>query len=549
MNKFINCLYKQSKIILTSMIIFTCLYPMKVNASSLTASAETLEISSLFFADLFKIGFLSGGVFPKDSTISDFADYVYNDFSVLDAYSVNFDDITISKAPDGWLDNLNDAIGSIYGQNGVINNNNDLYIGHIDNGYFTGDFYCDSEGNILATDSSMGSLLFNAKYGGDSINYNNWVNFYSDFIDNLNNQNLNFSLDDNIDLSDNIITSYYVAGQYWWDGRGLNKVYSVLYVPNSYDYGNTVTYGNSINNGFANYYVNNNSNYSLITKHWTSSGIVDSDYSVFNITNNNYTFDGYLYTRRISASSTLFSNSTEYMTLSEFINFNPTRDQYTHYVILQDNGFRYDNTIYNEYKNVDIISFDSVGYGNNILDLSNIYSYSDSSSLIDEVENTDFIYNDDFSYSSDITVENPIFVIPDDEINVFPSTIPFPNILNPDDSTTANPSLTYDDSIQPELSIAIDSFQNMDIPFIQNLQNRYPFSIPWDIANFVKRFRNTPTPPAWDFDWSITIGSNTYTKHFQGDLSDFNSLAEIFRNLVLISFIIALCKFSYDHHF
>lgn len=527
-------------------VLFSCL---KVSASSITASAETIEISSLFFADLFRLGFLSGGVFPKNSTITDFADYIDNDFSVLDAYSVDFDDITITKAPDVWLDELNDAIGSIYGQNGIISSNDDVYIGHVDNGYFTGDFYCDSQGNILATDSSMGSLLFNAKYGGDSFNNAYWVNFYSDFIDTLNNQNLNFSLDENIDLSDNNLTSYYVAGRYWWDGRGLNKVYSVLYVPNSYDYGHSVAYTNGYNDGFANYYFSNDANYSLITKHWAANGVIDENYSVFDTLNSNFTWDGYTYTKRITASSSLFSEATEYMTLAEFINLEPTYDQYSHFVILQDNGFRYDYTTYTELKNEDVISFDSVGYGDNILDLSDTYSHGKTGSLIDYIDNTESIYNDSFSYSSDITAENPIFVIPDDEIDVIASAIPFPGVIPDEDDTTANPVLTYDEIIQPELSVAIDSFQNMEIPFIQNLQNRYPFSIPWDIANFIKSFRSTPTPPAWNFDWKITVGSTTYIKHFEGDLSDFNSLAEIFRNLILISFIIALCKFSYDHHF
>lgn len=537
MNKFITFLYKKSKIILSSVLLLSCLYPLKVNASSISASAETLEISSLFFSDLIRLGFLSGGIFPKDTPIEDFANYLDNDFSITDAYSVNFDDISIYPAPDGWLDSLNSSIGSIYGQNGLIESNSDIYVGHIDNGYFEGDFYCDSEGNLLATDSSMASFIFTAKYGGDLVSNSVWQEFYLDFIENINGNNLVFS-PDNLSVD----SAFLYCGNLVYN-RNLYGSYGYVYFPYGFVEGKVVQTPdwNSQNyaGNFTYYY--NDEDYVVINNVW-SSGSGYGDYWVVN--NGSYNVNGIIYNHVISCNSFTRDNLNNYLSYDDVLNYRDST--FRRFYIDKYNISTTRNNVIN---NDDFIDFTVVGDGSSLIDITDTQDLSTVQNNISTLDNTDSIYNDSFSMSDSISLNNPALVIPDDDIIVDSLIIPFPDIQTGENDDTLAPTLTYDETIQPELSIAIDSFQNLDVPFIQNLQNRYPFSIPWDIAKFINRFRNNPTPPAWDFDWSITIGANTYTKHFQGDLSDFNSLAEIFRNLILISFIIALCKFSYDHHF
>lgn len=550
MNNLITCLYKKSKIILLGFILLSCLYPLRVNASGITASVETLEISSVFFSDLIRLGFLSGGVFPKDSTITDFTSYLDNEYSVFDAYDVDISDITITKAPDGWLDNLNNSIGTIYGENGIISSDSQLYMGHIDNGFFEGDFYCDANGNILASDSSLASLLFNVKYGGNTYSNYDWQNWYNTFIEDVNNFHLNYSSNENIDLT--IPTSFYtVVGTIDNYGGTSNirlarKIYidniydtNLFYVPTSAIRTNSTTghlipnYIYCVNNPseyLSDIYFSNNSNYTdnVIYDYLDSRNL--PRYDITTNTVNGVTYNYILYT---------YSNNT-YGSYNTFLSY----DQGYKTFLINYNDFSYD---FNMVGNNDIVTF--IPTESKTIDLTDTFGYSNVKSNISALDDSDVVNNNSFTYDESISLDNPAVFIPDEDVNVVAPSIPFPGVIPDEEDTTANPALTYDESIQPEMTVAIDSFQNLEIPFITNLQNRYPFSIPWDIAKFIGRFRNTPTPPAWDFDWSITIGANTYTKHFQGDLSDFNSLAEIFRNLVLISFIIALCKFSYDHHF
>lgn len=85
------------------------------------------------------------------------------------------------------------------------------------------------------------------------------------------------------------------------------------------------------------------------------------------------------------------------------------------------------------------------------------------------------------------------------------------------------------------------------LPILNNLQKRFPFSIPWDIYSLLQGMaveRETPY-----IDAEITFPVIDYTWHIQYDLHDFDGIAELFRNLLLLSYIIGLAYFSYDHFF
>lgn len=86
-----------------------------------------------------------------------------------------------------------------------------------------------------------------------------------------------------------------------------------------------------------------------------------------------------------------------------------------------------------------------------------------------------------------------------------------------------------------------------NLPILSNLQYRFPFSIPFDIYKLMKGFaveRETPY-----IDTYLTIPRVNYVWHIQYDLHDYDELAELFRTLFIIGFIIGLAYFSYDHFF
>lgn len=86
-----------------------------------------------------------------------------------------------------------------------------------------------------------------------------------------------------------------------------------------------------------------------------------------------------------------------------------------------------------------------------------------------------------------------------------------------------------------------------NIPILSNLEYRFPFSIPFDMYKLAKGLsvpRETPY-----IDTVIVIPGINYEWTLQYDLHSFDNVAELFRLLELILFIVALALFSYDHFF
>lgn len=94
----------------------------------------------------------------------------------------------------------------------------------------------------------------------------------------------------------------------------------------------------------------------------------------------------------------------------------------------------------------------------------------------------------------------------------------------------------------------LDSSQlTNNIPILTNLRRRFPFSIPWDIQAIFKGLVAEREAP--NFHWSVYIAPIDYTWAVDIDLSQFDSTAALFRTLFLISFIIGLAVFAYNHYF
>lgn len=86
-----------------------------------------------------------------------------------------------------------------------------------------------------------------------------------------------------------------------------------------------------------------------------------------------------------------------------------------------------------------------------------------------------------------------------------------------------------------------------NLPILNNLEKRFPFSIPFDVYNLLSGLSAERTTPYINTD--IVIPGINYTWHFEYDLHAFDNLASLFRTLFLIFFIIGLAWLSYDHFF
>lgn len=151
---------------------------------------------------------------------------------------------------------------------------------------------------------------------------------------------------------------------------------------------------------------------------------------------------------------------------------------------------------------------------------------------------TNTTINNNYDQSSNVTTQNfPIY-----QTITYPTYSPVYNYYYYYDQAENTPGTGGGD-----IGNITDSTLPDNIPILSNLNKRFPFSIPWDIYNLVSGLaveRETPYIdtvihiPVADVDWVL-----------QYDLHAFDDTAQLFRTLFLISFIIALAWFSYDHFF
>lgn len=213
-------------------------------------------------------------------------------------------------------------------------------------------------------------------------------------------------------------------------------------------------------------------------------------------------------------------------TLSEFLDGEQINSP-----VLGRSGYIYSSSLYNDAvpfipSQGDVISFDDD------------YLIDDVITGLTDVYGTDTSPSMSYDPTQGISAGNyPVVRVIDGTIVSDPS-LPDESV----DDTTADPDI--DTEIPGIVAIPEGGF---DIPIISNLQNRFPFSIPWDIKNLFKSLRAVSTAPR--FQGELYIAPLNYTYTIDLDLSMFETQAEIFRTCFLISFIIGLAIFSYSHFF
>lgn len=536
--------YLKNFLLFIAFLLGGLLFPFYTNAQALPhLSVDSFSVIEGGAKDLFDIGFTSNNLLPKE-------DAFLNSQYYFDAWNVGFtslisfddDDVTVTELTDQEKEILL-GFGNLYDSNGTALTSSDhIYLGNIDNGFFSGTIYIDSTGSILGDNSSLTNRLYNIKYGGYIKNTVEWIQLYDDISADIFDNSYVLPFDSNFDITER---SFYL-----WYGLSLgrNRTEAYIFIPDVYDVGTCVLADYTQGRTPSRIYYNDDANITiklirdsrnqyLPTPAYTIENGSWSVGSGSNVATYNHRINITPYTIYSNSDSNINSfNSSNDLGNQKSWNFSETPFTYNT-SLLESSNFASFKQLQFEDSSTKVLNFDDT------------FDYNELKELLNNLNNLQPTINNEFDYSKPITeynYYNYTYITQGNNLNN--SELPLPNGNN-SPFPSNDPNLTYDPDIQPSSEQVQLSFDNFNIPFVSGLFNRYPFCIPWDLKNFVTSLKAEPEAPAWDFDYSITVAGQTYTTHFEGDLSDYNSLATIFRNLLLIGFIIGLCKFSYDHHF
>lgn len=405
----------------------------------------------------------------------------------------------------------------VYDDDGNIVSLSQLYYGESDNGYFTEKFYCKNDGSIVYQDQAKDNPYIDVKFGGSEYSYAQWQNMYDSLSDSLDSNSYHYNL--NGDTVGNV-TFYYAVGQ----TVGGNPSYAAsLFIANQYQPGIVVPVQTTNGNSIMSWYTNDLSqfNYEVLL------GTIPDAFA-FKYSEGNYTKGGYSY-RYIcqfwNNTSFVYDQNNTYQNWLNKVNVNKG--------IFGSIGVRYDSSLLNE----DTISFKQVQTNADTIDLSQSYSYPSLKEYYEDVSRTKAYPNGDYISADPISnINYPTTIVIEDDVAEI--VLPFPDSYEIED----DPVIEYpiDDVLDPDLI-------NDQIPIISGLQNKFPFSIPWDIASILKGMEAERETPYINTD--VFIPGVNYTWHIEYDLHEFDDLAALFRTLFLISFILGLAYFSYDHFF
>lgn len=490
-------------------------------------------------SQLLDVSFTDFGLSPIGEMTDSFkASIDFGAFPLSDVVDWDSDAFTYTALTDAQKESL--LSNPIYNMDGqLVSSTDSIFLVSYDNGFFHGNGYVDGNGNLLYSDSSLGGELLTLAIGGNKVNVTQFLDNVSDLSDVA--YDNSFVLQSTNSSVPQAFTLYF--GQRSYSGGRLDTAY--ISVPNIYDVGNTVAlygYNNKLYNGYCIEGILTNDLDSInLMQNGATANI--TDYGTSGISQ-----DGYKYRYKITLPGTVIDSNklgSDYDTVANNKNL-------TGYFVFYTNNpsFSYDSSIMG---NNPYVAFKQLQFSDSatkvLQDPYEAFSLSDIQEIHTQLNGLEKQLNPDFDYSKAVNKDNNRYTYPvPSSVILNPSLITFPE-NNPSPDPSLNPDIVYDPSIQPEDSQITQSFANFGIPFIDNLFTRYPFSIPWDIKNLISSLVVTPEAPAWDFDYTISVLGSDYTHHFEGDLSDFDRLAQLFRNLVLISFTVTLAIFSYKNHF
>lgn len=496
--------------------------PKKVYASAaLELSNLTLDLASEGFEYLGNLGSGSTGYLPVLFTGNPLnEEYITNtlhgDPDTLYSADNQFAFVRpLSTSEQNYLNNENQTFFDALNQQLSTAN---MYYAEIDNGYFTAKCYVDSNGDIVYTDSNGDNPCIDVKHGGFDVTEYDWAEAYSDIFDYIKEHEYMYA-------SSGINTSR--GSYYCFSGIGTkgnnNSAMVMAYCPYVYVPGTRLNYSNSTGL-IIGIYTNDPSLVQV-----SISNATPSTYNPIFQTGP-FTFGANTYNYYFNFNAITFNSSKPKSgTVSDWLSGNTNNCNFGN-----KNLTRSPSLASSQY---DVAQYSPVWENGDFVQVGQSYGVSSLRSYADAVSTPDSkVYNPDFVAGNAISATNyPYSIAIPDDVALSPS-VDYP------DTMTFDPALTYplDDTIDPSLITP-------NIPIISDLQNKFPFSIPWDIATILHGLEATRTTPY--INTTITIPGINYQWHIEYDLSAFNDLAALFRTLFLIAFILGLAYFSYEHFF
>lgn len=503
-------------------LFIVLLFPIRGKCADFALTAESLQTISYGFESMETATYGGYGFMPlsgeaKQSPYDTFANTNINNLltnnDITHVYTFDTMDYDTYLATEPWY--FSDL-------NGKTVSREDVRLIEFDNGYYSGRAFVSSDGKLLKrSDIVDSSTLVNLRFGGSVITADDWGLLAVDVSQAV--QDVNYSYNYQTQSSAGNLSYYNVTAR---PGEGglAGACYSV-YISNQYIPGLIVPVNSEANSIINSWYTNDSS----LVQYKSLSNVSTNE--TLSVTPGDFVKNGYHYSYlvRLNANSvpTWFPN----MTLLEW--FERSSSDYFNY------NFGYPDSIYYKVLDGTYVDTFSPTLGKGIRDMDAIYG------LDDVVEGV--IGNDGISVTPDFDGFNPSLPIGIDNFPYildwdFPTTITVPIPVG----GTIDDAIPDDPAIEQDVPIVIPS-EIPDLPIVSGLASRFPFSIPWDIKNMLYGLRGRKVAPSFHISWYIQ--PLDYTWNFDLDLSAFNAQAEIFRTLVLISFIIGLALFSYRHFF
>lgn len=501
--------------LLISFIFLSC--PIKAKASSFALSADAIELLSdgidmLSYSGSVPYGFLGSIAFSQDANKS-YQDVLEDYLGKANIFSLNGTAINARNLTNAEIEQLKDLV--LYDEDGNILNLTDIVYAESDNGYFTEHIYCKNDGSPCYLDSAKTNPALDVKFGGSDMSYLEWQNAYNAINQQLEQGGYNYGLN-GASVSDKSYFVFFAPYNGAW-------AYS-LFISNQYELGVTVPVTSGQNVVITEWYTNYPSSFFYC-------GPTDGNYNM-SVQSGTWNKDGYTYHYKVTW-------PTNY-NVSRFPGVNNTYDAFLNGSKYNDpNVFAKVGSMYNSSKvGQDVISFRKVANGEDALDLSKAHSYADIDGFVIDIGSITAV--PDASYIPNDAIDGVNYPIIFDVVDVIGvNPIPFPD-SEPIDEDVPVIEYPLPDTVDPGLITD-------GIPIISGLQNKFPFSIPWDLYNLVNGLsvtRETPSIyqvvhiPIIEYNWVIDL-----------DLSMYDDSAELFRSLFLILFIIGLAVFSYQHFF
>lgn len=512
------------------------IYPLTVKAEALpTVSSPTFDVITTTSESFYQLGLVEQGLSPySDAFFS-----TWNPWSA-GAVLLNFDleDCNITELGDREKSALLDSYSIIDTNNLSVTVNTPIYSVEFDNGYFTGYCYVDENGNLLSYTNDLGGHLLQLKFGGSIKSSSDWQNLFESTATKIYESNMIYY--DNYNGGTLPDVSYYIM-------QGLKSggdPYIIeLYIPNQYEKGVCVPVSwSSQGNRIYRWYCNGTPY--MFSQIWGNVHSTDYDFQVVNGT---FTRDGISYTKQITCN--FGNNGPADNTYANWVS-GADRSHYT----LAHSGYAYNSNLASSVADVSTSAFKKIQYPESaeIINYNYYYDPTEIARLEQEINNLTQTVNSNYNNQQSISENNFPFYYPLNNPQSTPSQIPFPNVNNyPGFNPFPSNVPTSDPSVNP-------SIENLDqqidptgitnnIPIISGLQNKFPFSIPWDIYNLIKGLSVPREIPV--LEWEIEIPIIEYTWNPTIDLTMYDSTATLFRTLFLITFIIGLAIFSYNHFF